>query len=141
MIDIEEIAARTLSELEEAGEENIPTILNTIFAPTGEAWEKDGLIEAVNVLITQGLARMAFERDESGRLVDASREESIDILDGISKTLSFDVERSLWTDQDILSEDYPDLVVTDAGWEKSRKILEERGYQWWLQKGGEEGAH
>lgn len=136
MIDIEEVAARTLSELEEAGEENIPTILNTIFAPTGEAWEKDRLIEAVSGLITQGFARMAFERDESGRLVDATPEESVDILDSISKTLSFDVERSLWTDKNILSEDYPDLVVTEAGWEKSREILEERGYRWWLQKEG-----
>lgn len=134
MIDVKEIAARALSELEEAGQENIPTIMNTIFEPAGEPWEKEGVIEAINGLVTQGLARMASERDESGRLVDASLDDSMEILSGISTTLSFDVERSLWTDENILSEEYPELVITELGWEKSRKILDERGYQWWRQK-------
>ncbi len=133
-----ELAMRILSELEEAGEENVAAMLNTVIAGTGSETEISDYQQALRELIHAGLAAMSIERDATRRLTRASRELSDEQINGISAFLEFDDQRALWSDSRIkgppFGQKFPLIVITEAGREKSVQILKDRGHGWWHQK-------
>lgn len=134
MIAIEEVERRILSELQEAGEENIAAMLNTIVEPAENARQVEQLQQALENLVRADLARMSFRRDVT-RLVPLSRDESLSVLGDLQSYLRYRPSDRHWT----WSEDQrPEIVATPDGLRKADEILQQYGYQWWRR--GEDDA-
>lgn len=128
MSRLNEAAARVLSELEEAGEENFATLLNTVFPVKGNASEVEELSNAVAELVSKGLVNVAIENGEGQSLASLSEAESRDALDGLSAKLRFGSGKYWSWDKTFPA---PYLVATKEGLVEARRLLGERGYQWW----------
>ena len=131
MVEQLELEFRILSELEEAGEENVPTIANTVFEPTGSPTELSQLQQALEKLIEADFVRVALSRDATLRLTDLSKNESLGVISNIRVHLVFKEASMHWTGG---SQPWPEIVTTEIGKMRGRQILDERGYQWWRQK-------
>jgi hypothetical protein len=136
MAQLSEIAQRALSELEEAGEENIPTLLNTVTERTGAPGELLAVQDALRSLINAGFAAMAVERDvKSRRWKRMNERESLALIDRSPDWLSFRASDCHWTDRRMKGPPFtfesPHVLATAEGYARGRKILDERGYQWW----------
>ena len=131
MMDLAEIEERVLTELEWAGEENLPTLLNTILDPNGSRDEVKLLQTSLEGLLHRGLVAVAVERDESKNLVALSTEASLTILANLEKHLAFDSRHSHWTGRE---RPWPNVVSTSEGKAKGRQVMDRRGYQWWRAK-------
>ncbi len=126
-----ELEARILSELEEAGEENIPTLANTVFEPTGSTDESAELRDALTRLVIDEYVRVAVVRDELKRLTEMSKEVSLQIVSDLDVHLVFKSGNFHWTGG---PRPWPEIVTTALGKRLGREILEARGYQWWRNK-------
>jgi hypothetical protein len=138
MAPLSELEMRILSELEEAGEENISAMMNTVIQPRGEASELLEMQRALMSLVQADLVRMSMDRDASGRLRDLSQSASRDVIADLTSGLRFNRERMLWTDTrhsgPPYGDPFPYIVNTESGKEKGFQILDQRGYQWWRPK-------
>ena len=131
MIEIDELGRRILSELQEAGEENIAAMINTIIDPTGNADEVNSMEEALDSLVRAGLVRVALSTDPTKKLVPLSADESLAISAKIGTLLRFRTSDSHWTwSQDLKAH----MVVTATGRARADEVLEQYGYQWWRPK-------
>lgn len=129
METIDEIEARVLGELEEAGQTPIDLMLNTIVRPTGAAGELQNFVRAVRNLIDNGFVRMSFESGRPEKLRPLAIEESQKIAAGIGDQLEFDVRDRYWRpNRDIV----PYILITDEGRAKASGILKERGFEWYI---------
>jgi hypothetical protein len=126
-MQLSEIELRILSELEEAGEENVCSMANTIFPPTGSSSEIDQLQAALGSLVARGLVRMG-ERVRSVGVRPLSKEDSQAVVEGIRTGFIFDSAKEQWWWTHLA---WPEIVDTEAGKLEARKILDQRGYQWW----------
>ena len=135
---LSETAERILSELEEAGEEDVVTMINTITTRKGTSDEVNNLTSALHELIKADLIRMSLERGDDLRLTELSVEESIRSAAKISDLLSFDPESNYWKDTrrtgPPYKSSYPYIINTKKGEDLGFKILDRRGYQWWRDK-------
>lgn len=135
MAQLSEIAQRALSELEEAGEENIPTLLNTVTERTGSLAELRAMQNALTSLIDAGLVVMAIERDSSRRWKRSSARESAALIDSSTDWLVFRESDRHWTDNrkngPPFAFESPHVLATSEGVARGRQILDDRGYQWW----------
>jgi len=138
MSALSELEIRILSELEEAGEENVAAMLNTIIDPVGDAAELTSLQGALEKLVGADLVRMSMTRDSAGRLRELSAEGSLDAITDLSSGLRFSREKKHWTDTrhsgPPYGDPFPYIVNTERGKEKGFEILDSRGYQWWRPK-------
>jgi len=129
---------RIVSELEEAGEEDVVTMMNTVVQPAGDPGELAEVQQALENLVHADLIRMSMDRDSSGRLKDFPKNESLDVIADLESGLSFNRERMLWTDTrhpgPPYADPFPYIVNTETGRKKGFEILDERGYQWWRRK-------
>jgi hypothetical protein len=135
MIAIGEMEDRILSELQEAGEENVAALINTIINPMGDTIELIQLRQALDNLARKGLVRIALTRDATRGLVPLSVDKSLEIVAKIDEFLRFRSSDSHWTWS---GESKPHIVVTAEGRARADKILDQRGYQWWRR--GEDDA-
>jgi hypothetical protein len=135
---LDEMHQRILSEIEEAGEEDVCTLLNTVIAATGAAKEVADFRTAVEGLIRADLVRVAIDRDATGRLQDQSRDASLDVISHLNSNVIYDEGRGVWKDIEDAGPPYDDfypyIVTTELGQEKAFEILDARGYQWWREK-------
>jgi hypothetical protein len=131
MLESQELEQRILTELEEAGEENIPTLINTILMPAGDPEEAASMGQALAALVNEDLVRVAIDRDKSRRWRKLSKSESLAIIAQIQDHLKFKSSGMHWTGGE---RPWPNIVSTAAGKTRGREILDERGYQWWRQK-------
>jgi hypothetical protein len=131
--NIGEVAARMLSELEEAGAENFTSTVNTIMDRSGKERELADSVEALEELIRAGLAVLRHEGTQ-----DLPAHTSIALLPQLASDVSFDPEDSLWKSDENLP--MVEIVATEKGRDLAFEILDERGYQWWRQKDTAEGA-
>ena len=135
MILVAEIEQRILSELEEAGEEDIPTLINTVTDRTGKPIELEQVRGALENLVRAGLVRLASDRDVSRRWIKLSQASSLALLVELTSRLKFRVGDGHWMNVPIaeapLALWQPAVVNTDEGYRRGREILEKRGYQWW----------
>jgi hypothetical protein len=135
---LSELEMRIVSELEEAGEEDIVTMMNTVVQPAGDIRELADVQQALENLVRADLIRMSMDRDATGRLRDLSASESLDVIADLNSGLRFKGDKRLWTDTRQSGPPYgfpfPYIVNTASGKKKGFEILEERGYQWWRPK-------
>jgi hypothetical protein len=135
---LSELAMRILSELEEAGEENVTAMLNTVVDGTGTEEQISSYQQALRELVQADLARMSIERDVSRRLVRASSLTSEEQIEGIASFLVFDHQAQRWRDRRRTGppfiDPFPHIVCTSSGKQKGFEILDKRGYQWWRTK-------
>lgn len=138
MSGLSELEMRILSELEEAGEENIAAMLNTIIQPIGDASEVASLQQALENLVRADFIRMSTDRDSAGRLRDLSAAGSQGIIANLTSGLHFDSEKMFWANTrhsgPPFGDPFPYIVNTKSGKKKGFEILDERGYQWWRPK-------
>ena len=133
MIEIKEMGLRIMAELQEAGEENIAALLNTVLDPNGEVTELKVLLQALNDLIQNDAIRIALpqkptEQTVPQRTMPLSKEDSISTVRRLNTYMHYSVDKNRWT----FSQDaHPEVVLTKTGFTAAEKILEERGYQWW----------
>lgn len=130
MISLEEMERRILSELQEAGEENIAALLNTVIEPADDMGQAYQLQQALRRLVQAEFAQMALARDRIAGLKPLTSDESLALIENIPSTLEFQGNKRRWA---WASGSTPQVVVTDAGQAQADKILEEQGYQWWRQ--------
>ena len=135
MEDLTELEMRILSELEEAGEEELQTMALTVMAGLAG---NNPILEfqaALRRLAERDLLRMSTARDATGRLVDLSLQDSVSEVDRIGEVLTFDPSTGAWEDrrmtQGAIEERFPFIVDTPSGAKMAEGILESRGYQWW----------
>ena len=138
MYELSELEMRILSELEEAGEEDIVTMMLTVAEPTGDRRDVEEMQSALDSLVRLDLVRMSMDRDTSGRLRDLSRADSLEVIADLKSRLRFDSKKAIWVNAQRsgppFDDPFPYIVNTKAGKEKGFEILDERGYQWWRPK-------
>lgn len=135
MSELSELEMRVLSELEEAGQEDIITMMVTVLEPTGHARDIEGMQSALENLVRRDLIRMSMDRDPSGRLRDLSQEESLKVVAGLKSYVHFNREKAIWVNAQQsgppFGDPFPYIVDTASGKKMAFEILDERGYQWW----------
>lgn len=144
MEGLTELEMRVLSELEEAGEEELQTMAVTVMLGLVSADPLSEFQAALRRLAERDLLRMSTARNSTGRLDELSLAASLSEIDRIGEVLTFDVSSGAWMDRRIsqgdMAERYPFIVDTPAGAELAQKILEARGYQWWREHWWREGG-
>ena len=134
MISRDEFVNRVLSELYEAGEENVSSLLNTVIQVKGNEAELELMCQATLILVQKDLVRLgttlrSIKKIPPLETESLSKKESIVLAQGMKKYLRYSFEKKSWT---FSQEVRPELIVTDAGYEAADKLLSERGYQWWV---------
>lgn len=124
-----EIAARILSELEEAHEDDVTTLINTVMTVSGEQQELEAFTAALLLLAQSDFVRIAYE-ETSKKSERQPHELSLIIIKALTESLVFDNHEGIWSWDDAKPQPY--VMTTDAGLERARRILDERGYQWWI---------
>jgi hypothetical protein len=134
VVSLYEFERRILSELEEAGEEPVTGMLNTVIEGTGWQGEVSMYQKALRNLVEADLVRMTIAQPV-GRSEITSKQVSMDQIDTISSYLKFDDIAKLWRDSRCVGPPYttpsPQIACTAKGKEEAFKILDDRGYQWW----------
>lgn len=125
-----ELQERLLSELQEAGEENLPTLANTVLS-SGEAAGIAELTEALSQLIHSEQVSVAIETQEGENLEELSHEQSQNFIGQLEKHLVWRAMHNSWTGG---LRPWPLIVTTNKGKERAQAILDERGYRRWEQK-------
>ena len=135
MPDLSELEMRILSELEEFGSENIPTLMNAVMQPEGRGQELARIQEAVRTLVNEGLVTIQMSSIPAG-IVALSTPEALSEIDGLLSHLQFIKSEKYWTDDRMKGPPFfqipvPELARTEAGLQAGIRVLEDRGYQWW----------
>ena len=128
MRQLDELALRTLSELEEAGEENIPTILNSILEPAGASEQLLVVKQSLEDLIDAGLVSIAIERDPSRRWKPLPQDKALEITGRMASEITYRKADNHWT---FVGSARPQLVITQDGRIEASRVLRERGTGWW----------
>jgi hypothetical protein len=135
MVELNELEVRVLAVLEEAGEENVPSLLNTVLLGSNNGKSLRVYLDALRSLVRKDFVRLSISRGADRRLADLSPEDSLDQIEDQTAKLKFDETELYWKDTSRVGPpygpSYPYVVLTKSGKEKSREILTERGYQWW----------
>jgi hypothetical protein len=135
MSDLTEIEQRILCTLEEAGQENVFRLINTILRPSGDDREVLELKRALKGLVERDFALMGWYGPHPNPAEKQPKEQSLAFLEGIEEWFSFDTNDNLWG---LSKGTYgkikcPAVFATRPARDVAFKILDERGYQWWEQ--------
>jgi hypothetical protein len=141
MSNIPELEQRILSELEEAQAEEIYTMLNTVFEPREDPRQVTEFLAALIHLVKLDYVLMSLNwvyDEKTARFddpIDLDKVDSLDLLANSQGIFRFDKGRGYWMRVND-SNDWrcPVIVTTEAGYQMADRILDERGYQWWLQE-------
>lgn len=139
MIASSEMALRILAELEEAQQDTITAVLNTVITPANELWEPLVYREACLDLVTNGLVRVSVSRGADGRKLDETQQTSVILVKSLIESFTFSVLQKHWAlsasaDSEYDFKTFPNLVLTEAGLVQAVSILDQRGYRWWTVK-------
>lgn len=130
-MEFTEIEERILVELEWAGEENLPTLMNTILDATGIPSEIDLLREALERLVQKNLVAIAVDRDRASGPVGMTSDAAFELVKNIEQHVAFNTAGRHWTGG---RRPWPNVVSTLEGKARGRQIMDRRGYQWWRGK-------
>lgn len=138
MSTLSELEMRILSELEEAGQEDVFTLMVTVMEPVGDASEVEQMCAALESLVSADFVRMSTEHDTVLALRELPKDESLVVIAQLPPNLRFQADGSYWTDirrtGRPFEDTFPYVLGTETGVAKALEILTERGYQWWRQK-------
>ncbi len=137
-IEISELDMRILAELEEAGECDALSMLNTIIKPDGGSEELRNYQLAIANILEKDLIEIHMESIPTGS-VPLTKSAALLEVASLSKSYAFSRSENQWTDVREKGPPYfqtplPRLILTDIGNAKSIELLEVRGYQWWRKK-------
>jgi hypothetical protein len=135
MLQLSELEMRILAELEEAGQGDVPTVMNVVFLPNRSPEDLDSYLSGLRILVEQDLVRLSTSLGPGRRLSRLSISESLLIINDQINRLKFDFDLSYWVDTQSAKRPqeltFPFIVITSSGRKKSHEIMSERGYQWW----------
>jgi hypothetical protein len=137
MEEIGEIEQRILSELEEAWENDVCSILNTVYDPPSSARLTE-FCNAARSLYERGLVRVTkykFGPDGyTSRELPESEERAL--LRSLEDQFGDLDEEGYWAYREPYSANVirPQLLVTEVGHDLAFRLLDERGYQWWKRR-------
>lgn len=136
MVSLTEFAQRILAELEEVGENNVFSLLNTIIEPKGNQDETAGMQEALKSLLMANLVQMRLETHSGPIGLPLMPAEAMVECSDMSHWFTFDGASGYWTlgHGDLRDTAYPQIVLTAAGRAAAVQLLSRRGYQWWRQR-------
>lgn len=144
MYGLSELEMRIVSELEEAGEEGLQTMAVTVMPGLASSDPFLDFQNALRRLVARDFLRMSTGRDAAGRLVELPQEDSLAEVEKIGEILSFDSSSGRWEDRPSPRggnmDHYPYIVDTPSGAKMAEKILDARGYQWWIGSRGRDGG-
>lgn len=116
-----------LAALEEAGEENVAALLNTVGAKAHSVIDVEKVKTALMCLLDQGLLEIALRRDESSRRwLPLRRIESAVLIGQLGVLLFWSASEGIWKWES--SSPRMNIILTEAGLAASRQILAEYGY-------------
>jgi hypothetical protein len=116
-----------LSLLEEAGEEELTTLINTMRKRRGPIDEVGGLMATLVDLIDCGLVQLASSRDSASlRWIPLAKEEAVALGRNLKSALQWSSVDFCWR----WNTDLPSAValLTDAGFAEATRVLAEDGY-------------
>jgi hypothetical protein len=121
------LARLILANLEEAGEDDLAALLNTVTKRRGSAGEVSRFSAALRDLIQKNLLVIAKRRDDISRQwVPLSNWESLEVVASLETLLHWYPKDHLWNmPQNTFR---PHTVLTDAGIGAARRVLEEDGW-------------
>ena len=130
-IDVNELALRILSELEEARADNVTALCNTVIAPAGLSHELDRMGAACIALVEAGdaICREFLWPDNETRRILATQA-AVAMLATLGDAMTFDESAQIWRSR---SKQTMEIVLTKQGYASAVAVLEERGYRWWHQ--------
>ena len=134
MIDVSELQCRMLGELEELRDENIFSLLNTIFFDCSDTTSAPNVQAAVTGLVANGDLHIGTEAyDPRKKVVLFENADAVAFASRISEWLAYDEAKNEWTlaRGDIKVDPIPLLVLTEQGLAAARRLLGSRGYRWW----------
>ena len=124
MLTLTELQKRILANLEEAGEDDVSALTNTLINRQGSPDEIDEMEEALLSLLSCNLVQLARDRDLiSKRWSPLPYEEAIETTANIKSCFSWSEVEQIWK----WGKELPRLQVllTNIGLTKARKILSE----------------
>jgi Skp family chaperone for outer membrane proteins len=124
-----EFERRMLAELEEAGEENFPTLVNTVTMPQDATHALDAMRRALQGLLAAGQVEVATARSSEGTWLPLSAQDAAQEIAAISFEMCFDTVSNRWRCTKRRSA--LQVLLTAVGREKSESLLSELGYRWW----------
>jgi hypothetical protein len=121
------VERRVLALLEEAGEEDIATLVNTVINSRGLVSEIQVIRSALNSLLMRGLIEIARSRDETTRQwIAVSREQAVELLQQLTTNLNWSDDEQIWKWQHGLPR--AETVLTSAGVVAANNVLREDGW-------------
>lgn len=123
-----EIERRILAVLEEAGEEDIAALINSVGKWRGNPAEIGEVQNALASLISMGFLLLAASRVEPSLQWDArSIDESLAAVARVDASFRWDQEGNFWRWRD----EFPriQILLSDRGKAMSRKILQQYGWR------------
>ncbi|MGD9724689.1 MAG: hypothetical protein AB7O59_20675 [Pirellulales bacterium] len=118
---------RILALLEEAGEENVVSLTNSVANPQGACHEIDNFVGALITLLNAGLIELASKRDESTlRWVGLPKVESQSRLNELQNSLQWNTEKGIWNWAG--AGERPEAILTSSGRKTARQVLSEDGW-------------
>jgi hypothetical protein len=128
MAEMSELEMRVLAELGESRLEYFPALANGVLEVAGKDEEREQIKNAFENLVGAELAVVGIEREAPGSLDEFSKEHSLGLLADLAQHLKFDADQGKW----VGSDPWPQLVITDVGLTEADKVIETRGWRWWL---------
>jgi hypothetical protein len=130
MTDLGEMEQRLLSELEEPGDMDAPTLLSETTARSGDMSEVREVQAALTALVEAGLV-VAGERAPANGwwLREMSKDESLAAIADLGARVVFNGNDRCWNGAD---ESWLLIVATEAGLATAEDVLRRHdGYRWW----------
>lgn len=121
-----DIERRILAVLDEAGEEYVSALINTVIECEGRHNEVESVVGALTGFLHRSLVRFAVGQDKNClKLLSLADSEAIHMLNALSEYISWSHEASLW----LWTSRQPRLVVllTDSGEIVSREAVTGNG--------------
>ena len=133
--ELQEMAQRTLAELEEFWRENVFALLNSIVEPRDDFSQVAEFKDALKNLVDNEYIVINYT-EINNEIENKDESESRHLADNLQEWFRFDEGRAVWTlrSGDLGSTRIPQVLLTPLGKGRARAILTERGYQWWRPK-------
>lgn len=127
-IEVTSIQQRLLALLEEAGEETISALVNSVGQCNGSPSELDIVIESLISLTQQSLVCCASRRDEKTlKWIPINPTNSHALLAKLRENIRWFPDERLWK-WDVPTSPLV-VLLTDAGLQKARKLLATHGWE------------
>ncbi len=124
--ELSRLERRILAVLEEAGEDTISALTNTVGVPVGTPFEIAKIQSALIHLVRAGLAELGFSRNPAGGWVSAPLNEGIGFLESLLNRLEWDTASKLW--RQAKGDCGGHVLLMHAGFHAAFQVLSEDGW-------------